>query len=263
MRADDSRIPASVDVLIPTLMGLKREFIEHVRSRIPVHCLLTSSVPGPARARQELMERVDTDWFGFIDDDVSLRPEWWSTVTGMIGPDVGAVEGLWSYLAGDRRVHDYTKAMTRLAELSGRESWTDRIDRAFTGDTLVRTKAVQGIRMPNIPVWEDEYIRMWVQKNGYRWLRTPKVVCDHLRRYNLRLAYETGKYGYYLGRLSLKGQLRRVAQLPIKVTFSLAYTRNLRTGSFAIEKDLKILKGVLHGYVQRNGGSPLYRLSQT
>jgi len=262
-RADDSRIPASVDVLIPTLMGLKSEFIEHVRSRIPVHCLLTSSVAGPARARQELMERVDTDWFGFIDDDVSLRPEWWSTVTGMIGPDVGAVEGLWSYLAGDRRVDDYTKAMTRLAELSGRESWTDRIDRAFTGDTLVRTKAVQGIRMPNIPVWEDEYIRMWVQKNGYRWLRTPKVVCDHLRRYNLRLAYETGKYGYYLGRLSLKGQLRRVAQLPIKVLFSLAYTRNLRTGSFAIEKDLKILKGVLHGYVQRNGGSPLYRLSQT
>ena len=262
-RADDSRIPASVDVLIPTLMGLKSEFIEHVRSRIPVHCLLTSSVAGPARARQELMERVDTDWFGFIDDDVSLRPEWWSTVTGMIGPDVGAVEGLWSYLAGDRRVHDYTKAMTRLAELSGRESWTDRIDRAFTGDTLVRTKAVQGIRMPNIPVWEDEYIRMWVQKNRYRWLRTPKVVCDHLRRYNLRLAYETGKYGYYLGRLSLKGQLRRVAQLPIKVLFSLAYTRNLRTGSFAIEKDLKILKGVLHGYVQRNGGSPLYRLSQT
>ena len=262
-RADDSRIPASVDVLIPTLKGLKSEFIEHVRSRIPVHCLFTSSVPGPARARQELMERVDTDWFGFIDDDVSLRPEWWSTVTGMIGPDVGAVEGLWSYLAGDRRVHDYTKAMTRLAELSGRESWTDRIDRAFTGDTLVRTKAVQGIRMPNIPVWEDEYIRMWVQKNGYRWLRTPKVVCDHLRRYNLRLAYETGKYGYYLGRLSLKGQLRRVVQLPIKVLFSLAYTRNLRTGSFAIEKDLKILKGVLHGYVQRNGGSPRYRLSQT
>jgi len=262
-RAGDSRIPASVDVLIPTLKGLKSEFIEHVRSRIPVHCLLTSSVAGPARARQELMERVDTDWFGFIDDDVSLRPEWWSTVTGMIGPDVGAVEGLWSYLAGDRRVHDYTKAMTRLAELSGRESWTDRIDRAFTGDTLVRTKAVQGIRMPNIPVWEDEYIRMWVQKNGYRWLRTPKVVCDHLRRYNLRLAYETGKYGYYLGRLSLKGQLRRVAQLPIKVLFSLAYTRNLRTGSFAIEKDLKILKGVLHGYVQRNGGSPHYPQSQT
>src|SRR5256885_15434312 len=123
--------------------------------------------------------------------------------------------------------------MTRLAELSGRESWTDRIDRAFTGDTLVRTKAVQGIRMPNIPVWEDEYIRMWVQKNGYRWLRTPKVVCDHLRRYNLRLAYETGKDGYYLGPLGMEGQVRRSGQNPSKVKFLPAYTRHLHTGSLA------------------------------
>jgi hypothetical protein len=206
------------------------------------------------------MERVDTDWFGFIDDDVRLRPEWWSTVTGMIGPGVGAVEGLWTYLAGDRRVSDYARAMTRLGELSRRESLTDRIERAFTGDTLVKTKAVTGIRMPNIPVWEDEYIRMWVQKNGYTWLQTPNVVCDHLRRFNMRLAYETGAYGYYLGRLSLKGQLRRVAQLPVKVMFSLAYTRNIYTGSFAVEKDLKMLKGVLHAYVQRNSGSPVYSL---
>src|SRR5947208_7955793 len=121
-RADDSRIPASVDVLIPTLMGLKSEFIEHVRSRIPVHCLLTSSVIGPARARQELMERVDTDWFAFVDDDVKLRPDWWSAVTGKIGPDVGGVEGLWSYLAGDKRVDDYTRAMARLAGFLRQES---------------------------------------------------------------------------------------------------------------------------------------------
>ena len=262
-RNDENQIPAKVDVLVPSLKGLSGEFVEHVRSRIPVHCILTSSVIGPARARQELMERVDTDWFAFVDDDVCLRSEWWSTVIGMIRPDVGAVEGLWSYLAGDRRVGDYTEAMTRLAELSGRKSWADRIDRAFTGDTLVRSTVVKGIRVPNIPVWEDEYIRMWVQKNGYRWLRTPSVVCDHLRRYNLRLAYETGRYGYYLGRLSLKGQLRRIAQLPVKVLFSLAYTRNVYTGSFAVEKDLGIFKGVLHAYVQRNSGSPVYRLSQT
>src|SRR5437879_13129132 len=86
-RADDSRIPASVDVLIPTLMGLKSEFIEHVRSRMPVHCLLTSSVAGPARARQEVMARVDTDWFGLIDDDESRRPERRPLGPGRLGPD--------------------------------------------------------------------------------------------------------------------------------------------------------------------------------
>ena len=208
------------------------------------------------------MEKVDTDWFAFVDDDVRLRPDWWPTVKGMTGLGVGAVEGLWTYRAGDRRVYDYTRAMSRLARLLGRESWTDRIDRAFTGDTLVRTEAVKGIRMPNIPVWEDEYIRMWVQKNGYSWLRTPNEVCDHLRRYNLRLAKETGRYGYYLGRLSVRGQLRRVLQLPVRVLFSLAYTRNIFSGSFAVEKDLKIFKGVLQAYVRRNSGSSVYRLTR-
>jgi len=259
---EDHRAPTKVDVLVPSLKGLASEFVEHLRSRIPVHCVLTSSVIGPAKARQELMERVDTDWFAFVDDDVKLRPDWWPTVTGMISSEVGGVEGLWSYLAGDKRVDDYTRAMARLARLLGQESWRDRIDRAFTGDTLVRTEAVKNIRMPNIPVWEDEYIRRWVEKNGFKWLRTPHVVCDHLRRYNLKPSYNVGKYGYYLGRVSMKAQLERVAQLPFKVLFALAYTGDLGTATFAIEKDLGIFKGALHAYVQRNSGSPVYSLSQ-
>src|SRR5207253_5353153 len=108
-RETEAHVPTRVDVLVPSLKGLSSDFVEHVRSRIPVHCMLTSSVVGPARARQELMERVDTDWFAFVDYDVKLKPDWWSAVTGKIGPDVGGVEGLWSYLAGDKRVDDYTR----------------------------------------------------------------------------------------------------------------------------------------------------------
>jgi len=261
-RKKEAQLPARVDVLVPSLKGLSSDFVEHVRSRIPVHCILTSSLIGPARARQELIERVDTDWFAFVDDDVKLRHDWWSTVTGMVGPDVGGVEGLWSYLVGDKRVDDYTRAMARLAGFLRRESWRDRIDRAFTGDTLVRTEAVRNIHMPNIPVWEDEYIRRWVEKNGFKWLRTHHVVCDHLRTYNLKPSCNVGRYGYYLGRLNPRTQLKRVAQLPVKVLFAMAYTGNIRTGTFAVEKDLNILRGVLQAYVQRNSGSPLYALAQ-
>jgi len=261
-RKKEAQVPARVDVLVPSLKGLSSDFVEHVRSRIPVHCILTSSVKGPARARQELMERVDTDWFAFVDDDVKLRPDWWSTVIGMIGPDVGGVEGLWSYLAGDKRVDDYTRAMARLAMVLRQESWRDRIDRAFTGDTLVRTEAVKNVHMPNIPVWEDEYIRRWIGKNGFRWVRTSHVVCDHLRTYNLKPSYNVGRYGYYLGRLNVRTQLKRVAQLPVKVLFAMAYTGNIHTGAFAVEKELNIFRGVLQAYVQRNSRSPLYALAQ-
>jgi len=262
-KREEQQPPEKVDVLVPTFKGLSGEFVEHLRSRIPVHCILTSSVIGLARARQELVERVDTDWFAFVDDDVKLRPDWWTTVTGMIRPEVGGVEGLWSYLAGDKRVDDYTRAMVRLARLLRQESWRDRIDRAFTGDTLVRKEAVKNIHMPNIPVWEDEYIRRWVEKNGFRWLRTPDVVCDHLRTYNLTPSYNVGKYGYYLGTLTVRTQLKRVAQLPVKVLFAVAYTGNIHTGPFMAEKDLNIFKGVLQAYVQRNSGSPLYSLAKT
>jgi len=260
-RKEDHRALAKIDVLVPSLKGLSSEFVEHIRNRIPVHCILTSSVVGPARARQELMERVDTDWFAFVDDDVKLRPDWWSTVTGMIRPDVGGVEGLWSYLAGDKRVDDYTRAMAVLSRLLRQESWRDRVDRAFTGDTLVRTEAIRNIRMPNIPVWEDEYIRRWVEKNGFRWLRTPHVICDHLRRYNLKPSYNVGKYGYYLGKVNMRSQLKRAMQLPFRVLFTLAYTGDPATATFAIEKDVNIFKGALHAYVQRNSGSPLYSLA--
>jgi hypothetical protein len=208
------------------------------------------------------MERVDTDWFAFVDDDVKLRPDWWSTVTGMIRPDVGGVEGLWSYLVGDKRVDDYTRAMAVLARLLRHESWRDRVDRAFTGDTLVRTEAIKNIQVPNIPVWEDEYIRQWIEKKGFRWLRTPQVVCDHLRRYNLKPSYNVGKYGYYLGKVDMRSQLKRVAQLPFRVLFALAYTGDPSTATFAIEKDVNIFKGALHAYVQRNSGSPLDSFAQ-
>ena len=261
-RREDKQIPAKVDVLVPTLKGLSSDFVEHLHSRIPVHCILTSSVIGPARARQELMERVDTDWFAFVDDDVKLRSNWWSTVTGMINDNVGGIEGLWSYLAGDKRVDDYTLAMARLSKLLRQESWRDRIDRAFTGDTLVRTEAIKNIQVPNIPVWEDEFIRQWVEKKGFRWLRTPQVVCDHLRRYNLKPSYNVGKYGYYLGKVDIRSQLKRVAQLPFRVLFVLAYTGDPSAATFAIEKDVNIFKGALHAYVQRNSGSPLYSLAQ-
>ena len=253
--------PGEVDVLVPSLDGLDSEFIEHLRSRIPVHHILTSSTMGLARARQELIERVDTEWFAFVDDDVRLRSDWWSNVTGMIRSDVGGVEGLWSYLAGDKKVDDYTRAMARLSRLLRQESWTDRIDRAFTGDTLVRTEAVKNIRMPNIPLWEDEYIRRWVEKTGFKWVRTPRVVCDHLRSYNLQQSNNTGKYGYYLGQLNVRTQFKRIGQLPVKVLFAAAYTGNIHAGAFVAEKDLGVFKGVLQAHVQRKSGSPLYSLA--
>jgi len=171
----------------------------------------------------------------------------------MARPRVGGVEGLWSYALSDRRVDDYARAMAKMARLLGRRAWTEKIDRAFTGDTLIRTESVRQIHIPDINIYEDEYIRRYVEHRGFKWLRTPEVVCDHLRTYNLKEAYEAGKYAHYFGELSLSKQIKRLAQLPVKFTFSVAYTRNLRTGTFAVKREIRVFEGFIHAYAQESG----------
>lgn len=198
------------------------------------------------------MRRVDTDWFVFVDDDVRLRPGWWEEISRLAGPGVGGVEGLWSYALTDRRVDDYARSMVKMAKLLGRGSWVERIDRAFTGDTLVRTEAVKEIHIPDMQIYEDEYIRRFIIRNGFSWLRTHEVVCDHLRKYNLEEAYEAGKYAYLFGLASPSRQVRRLAQMPLRFLFSLCYSRNPSAGTFALDREVRTLTGVLHAYVQRS-----------
>lgn len=241
-----------VDVCIPSLRPLSREFVEHLHSRIPVHCLLTSSVVGRGKARQDLIDHVDTEWFVFVDDDIRLRPNWWSEVSKMAAERVGGVEGLWSYALMDKRVDDYARSMVKLARLLRRKAWTEKIDRAFTGDTLVRTAAVKQIRIPGIQIYEDEFIRRHIERNGFQWLRTRQIVCDHLRTYNLAEAYESGEYAFYFGKITPLGQIRRLAQLPLRILFSLYYTRNVGVGVFVLKRETQVLKGVLHAFVRRS-----------
>ncbi len=245
-------VEEKVDVCVPSLQPLDERFVQHLYEALPVHCLLTSSLRGRGKARQNLIQRVDMDWFAFVDTDVRLRPNWWQEVSKTVRNDTGAVEGLWSYALYDRRVDDYARAMLRLTRFLRRRGWTERLDRAFTGDTLIRTDAVRSIRIPDLPLYEDEYIRLHVLKAGYKWVRTPTIVCDHLRRYNLKEAYDSGKYAYDFGQTKVRDQLRRVALLSVKVPFAVASTGNLGIVEFALTKDLRVLKGVLHAHVRRD-----------
>lgn len=244
-------VEEKIDVCVPSLQHFDEMFVQHLYEALPVHCLLTSSLRGRGKARQDLIQRVDTDWFVFVDTDVRLRPNWWHEVCKTVRNDIGAVEGLWSYALYDRRVDDYARAMLRLAKLLRRRGWAERLDRAFTGDTLIRTDAVGSIRIPDLPLYEDEYIRRHVLKAGYKWVRTPTVVCDHLRRYNLEEAYDSGKYAYGFGQTSVRHQLGRVALLSVKIPFAVASTGRLGIVEFALKKELRVLKGVLHAHVRR------------
>ena len=241
----------TVDVCVPTLQPLSAEWEEHIKQRIPLHELLRSNVKGRGAARQDLVQRVTTEFFVFVDDDVWLRPNWWHEVTAMMDARTGAVEGLWSYGKDDPRVEAYGAAMMRLARLLQRPPWTERVGRAFTGDALIRTSAVQDIRIPSVHHYEDEFIRRHVESKGYQWHRTTTVVCDHRRKYNLTEAYETGRHGYYFGFLDPWHQTGKFVLSLAKAAIATAMTGRLDVASFEFTRARLMLRGVLHAHVQR------------
>lgn len=246
-----------IDVCIPSLKLLDANFETHLRQRIPIHCLLTSDLPGRGRARQDLISRVDTDWFAFVDTDVRLRPNWWDDVCSMVSDDVGAVEGLWSYALTDRTADNYSRAMSQLAKLVRRKGWEERVERGFTGDTLIRTAAVRGISIPpGLHFYEDEFIRRYVIKMDFSWLRTGQVACDHLRKYNLDDAYDSGRYAFYFGQTNLGAQLRRFPLIPLKALFAVLKTSDVGILPFVLKRETRVFRGVVHASTTRSTTFP-------
>ena len=237
-----------IDVCIPTLTPLSPTYIEDIHSKLPVNRLLTSSVKGRGNARQDLINRVETDWFAFIDSDVYLNDDWFQTVRRYIGEDVGAVEGFWLY-SNDKRVEDYYHAMERLrAHLR-----TNRIEvqRAFTGDTLIRTDAVKDIRIPNVHLYEDEFIAQHVKNKGLKWVRTKEVICNHTRKYNIDEAYEVGRHGAYFDYLSPRDQVARMlVKSPLKALYCALTTGNVSAARLELVRQKRTMCGTLHATVQ-------------
>lgn len=235
-----------IDVCVPSLEPLSEAFLQNIEANIPVNRILTSSVKGRGNARQDLINRVETEWFAFVDSDVILDKNWYWKVASYAGADVGAIEGLWRY-DSDKRAIDWRNAMEKLASFTGRKSWKEAHDfRAFTGDTLVRTEAMKGIRIPDMNVYEDQFIQDFVCSKNYKWIRTKETVCNHNRKYNIEDAYECGKVGRAMGKLTLSKQSQSLFLLtPLKIGFCAAYTKNFGACKMELNRQYKIWKGVL------------------
>jgi len=198
-----------IDVCVPTLSEPQAEFEEMIRTTIPTNSIIYSWAKPLSAARQEMIDKVTTEFFAFVDTDVILLPNWFSQVTKLLDDHTGAVEGYWIYTAPE--VELYQNAMRDLARLLGRRSANERLVRAFTGDTLIRTKAVRGIRIPPLQVYEDEYIRKYVEERGYAWKRTSKPVCLHNRSQNVSQAFAVGYNAHRLGMLTPRQALLNLA----------------------------------------------------
>jgi len=196
----------TVDVVMLTKNSLKpclKECLESIYKNIPVNNLivvdggstdgtleLLRSFPNVkiffdlkgnrATSRQIGIDNVTTEWFMFVDSDVILCERWFEYVKPYIARDeVGAVWG-----AALQRSSSDKARYGAMSKLYGRdELWMAvkaGMKRGLTHDTIIRRKAVEGIKIPkDLHVLEDHYIRMYVEGKGYKWISAAKPYCFH------------------------------------------------------------------------------------
>jgi glycosyltransferase involved in cell wall biosynthesis len=146
----------------------------------PVVASRPSTLP---EARELAIDRVESDWFLFLDDDVRLSTSYLRDATEAVAPAVGAVQGR----KGSRDEHN-TDWVRRRARRGG------------THATLLRRSAIEGVSYPDdLLVLEDEYTRRHVEDDGYLWVFNHRARFEHASQerhpIGWREGYLGGKYG--------------------------------------------------------------------
>jgi len=191
--------PVDVVILTKNSERMLRECIESVYRNVPVNRLIfidgystdrtmqivnefqekygnvffTQDRGTRAEARQKAIEMIKGDWFMFVDSDVVLSRDWFAKAEKLINDDVGAIWGIeiWSVLRKMKVLGLFERVTMKIFE-----------GRGGTHDTLVRSKAVEGIKIPYyLHTYEDAYIRSWILKKGYKVMAVYEPYCMHYR----------------------------------------------------------------------------------
>ena len=153
-----------IDVCIPTLIKKDGTYYKEMASDlesigIPVNNILVSSKKGRAGARTDLMSRVATEWFLFLDDDIVLNNKWWEKISKHMNNDrVGSVCG---FGLPDSLILIILRHFFLLRGL--------KHQRGFTSNTLIRKKAIEGIMLKREDRFEDFELQEKIRANGYEW----------------------------------------------------------------------------------------------
>jgi glycosyltransferase involved in cell wall biosynthesis len=156
-------------------------------------------------ARQNLINRVVTDWFLFLDDDVKINPTYLKRLFGAVAPEIGAVQGR----KESSQIHP--------------SRWVkNRANRGGTHATLIRHSTVSNIKFPeNLSVLEDEYLRQHIESDGFLWTFHHHARFTHQNQSRHPMGWEEGYLaGYH--KLKSPGEVIFLVPYEIAVGGSLA-----------------------------------------
>jgi glycosyltransferase involved in cell wall biosynthesis len=168
-----------------------------------------------ATARQRGIAAVETEWFIFVDSDVILCKDWYKKAQKFVNHGVGAVWGteVWSTIRTATTLKLFLEITRKIFEIRG-----------GTHDTLIKTELVRDIKIPTkLHVYEDAYIKDWIEHKGYLVIPCYDPFCIHFRPPNVWTF--KGSIGLMAESLSL-GDTRVIAKLLAAYGFYTVYAIN-------------------------------------
>jgi len=171
---------------------------------VPVNNLIIETSKPLGMARMRAIQKVTTKWFAFIDDDVSLDPCWFSSLSPKITPELGAISGYLRDYGFNREV-DYELAHLSIPPRDYKigERWVG------THSGLIRTEAVRDWRpsRPDLSSWEDYDITQHILRKGYKVIRVPKYLGTHKKGWDKIVKNSMWNL---VGEIQMKGRLSAV-----------------------------------------------------
>jgi glycosyltransferase involved in cell wall biosynthesis len=159
-----------------------------------------------ATARQKGIRQVRTNWFMFVDSDVVLCKDWYEKVKPFIEQKVGLIWGLeiWSTLKNHSILKIFLLVTKKIFNIRG-----------GTHDTLIQTNLVKDMVIPSeLHVFEDTFIKNWIEKKGYLSISCYDPFCIH---------YRPKKAWTLIGSLTLISESLRIGNFQLIAKLLLAY----------------------------------------
>lgn len=131
------------------------------------------------KAREIGIRNVKTEWFYFVDDDNLIPHKFHEKMQRYVDERTGMVFA--------NAIVPFKNYMTKYEQIRGRLRRALGLkevvqERGYTGATLVRTRALEGIEIPNVPRQEDKYIKSYCERRGWTVKYASDVVVLHLHK---------------------------------------------------------------------------------
>ena len=229
-------IPDKVDVVIPvkTKDSIKNEFLERIRKEIPVNKLIIIEGGALSTARKKAYEKVSTEWFVFLDDDVLIGKGWWKTMVSHIDDETGAIGGMIDQV--HPHLGPYTETVWMLRDPS-------KLGNPGINNCLMRRECLKDYNPPEIFWGEDQILYKHVTKK-WKW---KKVKVNGLHFITIK---DMIQLGYAYNKLKLYPKrwiIRRFFQLPF-VSFLVGLrSHSLKTAFWLANHYLEFLVGWIKG----------------